>query len=384
MDWPDFRGPTRDGRAPWLPTKLPATANFLWTVDLPSEGVGGIAVAANRLIVGCRDPLDQQDVWLCLDATTGEERWRLAYDAPGALDYGNAPRATPVIRGDRAWLAGALGHLHCLNVETGETVWKRNLAEEFSVEPRTWGHAGTPLLHDMMLIAQPGGKAGSLVAMNNETGQTIWKTPGAAAGHASPVLWRPSKGRPQVVAFDEKTLGGYDLKSGQRLWTVTPKEPGDFNVPTPIALDDRILLATENNGARLLEVRDGVVNPTPQATYEKLAPDSHSPVLVGERWFGVHNGLHCVSANDLKPVWTAKDRVFQGKYASLIATAERGLVVNFRGELILFDATADRYVELGRLPLTSDKRIQCWSHPALANKRLYMRLDDKLVCLPLE
>jgi outer membrane protein assembly factor BamB len=344
-----------------------------------------LAVSGNRLVIGCRDPLDQQDVWVCLDTQNGEQLWRLSYDAPGALDYGNAPRATPVLQGDYAWLAGAHGHLHCVKVDSGEVVWNTNLAEQFAAEPRTWGHAGTPLIIDEMLIAQPGGKLGSLVALNSKTGELIWKALGTAAGHASPVLWRPQGKRAQIVAFDEKSLGGWDLESGRRLWTVVPKEPGDFNVPTPLVFHDRIVLSTESNGTRLLSVSDVEPSRQPTATYEKLSPDSHSPVVAAERLFGVHNGLHCLDLNNqLKPIWTVKDRAFQGKYASIVATDERILVVTFRGELILFDATANKYQELGRLPLTDDKRIQCWSHPALAAKKLYMRLNENVVCLPLE
>lgn len=345
-----------------------------------------MAVLGQRLVVGCRDPLDRQDVWVCLDAQTGEKLWQLSYEAPGELDYGNAPRATPVLRGDYAWLAGALGHLHCVKIASGDVVWNANLAEKFAAEPRTWGHAGTPLLIDEMLIAQPGGKSGALVALNSMTGEVIWKAVGTKAGHASPVLWRRQGKRAEIVAFDDRSLGGWDVESGERLWTVVPKEPGDFNVPTPLVFPDRIILSTESNGTRVLSVPpDGELARQPTAAYEKLSPDSHSPVAASGRLFGIHNGLHCLDLNNqLKPVWVAKDRAFQGKYASIMATDERVLVVNFRGELILVDATANKFQELGRLPLTDDKRIQCWSHPALAGKNLYMRLDENVVCLPLE
>ena len=107
-EWPQFRGPFRDGTVRWLPGKLPETAEFDWSVALPSEGLGGLAVAQGCVIVSGRDARDQKDLWTCLEADTGDLRWSLTYPAPGRLDYGNSPRATPLISGERAWLLGSV------------------------------------------------------------------------------------------------------------------------------------------------------------------------------------------------------------------------------------------------------------------------------------
>ena len=84
----------------------------------------------------------------------------------------------------------------------------------------------------------------------------------------------------QVIGHDAVSLGGWEPVTGKRLWTLLPEKPNDFNVPTPIALDDKLLVSTENNGTRLYEFDDnGLLKPKPVAVNRKLAPDTHTPIV---------------------------------------------------------------------------------------------------------
>lgn len=385
FEWPDFRGAHRQGMAGWLPDELPAKAEYLWTTELSSEGIGGVAAAQGVVIVGGRDKLDRDDVWQCFDAVTGKARWQVRYPARGELDYGNSPRATPVIGREWVWLMGAQGHLHCVSLTAGLIEWSTNLAEQFRVAPLKWGHSGTPLVTEDRMIVQPGGSKASIVALDPLSGKVLWTTPGAPAGYASCMLFEPVPMHRQIVAYDEKTLGGWDVSTGKRLWTVAPRNPGDFNVPTPLFNDGALLLVTENNGARKLSFTPaGVPDPIPTAANPWLAPDTSSVVVSAGKLFGLHNGLHCLDVrDDLKQLWIAKERMYR-RHGSLIASDQRVLVLTFGGELVLLDSTAPELRILGRLKLTEDKSLECWSHPALAQKKLFVRLSDQLVCLDLE
>lgn len=380
-DWPGWRGPRRDAVVESLPDILPAKAEFAWTTPLGGEGVGGIAATPEVVVAGGRDFLDQNDVFAGLDARTGEKLWSLVYPAPGKLDYGNSPRATPFLAGGKAYLFGAQGHLHCVDLKSGEIQWSENLAVKYGTRPLTWGLTGSPLMVDGRLIVQPGGARAGIVALNPETGDALWESEGHAPGHSSLVPMKVN-GTTQLIGYDQKSLGGWDAATGKRLWTLTPPSPGDFNVPTPLVLGERLVVATENNGLRLYEFdADGAIQPDPVATSERLSHDTASPVAVGSKVFGVTNGLKGFDASDgLKPLWTLKDRAFR-QHASLIAAPGRLLAMTYKAELVLLDVESEPRI-LSRLTLRDDSP-EVYSHPALCGTRLYARLGRDIVCLDL-
>lgn len=320
---------------------------------------------------------------MALDAATGEQRWLLQYPAEGQLDYGNSPRATPLIHDGLVYLLGAFGHCTCADLTTGAILWQRELARDFRTPPLDWGLTGSPLLDGERLYVQPGGTRGSIVALDALSGESIWSAGTAPPGHSSLVL-APHPSGQQLIGYDKHSLGGWDLETGRRLWSHIPPTTGDFNVPTPIIVGETLFIATENNGARLYAFQiDGSLAAEPLAEYPELCPDAHSPVVVGHRVYGVAGGLHCLDlTRRLEPVWTADDDAFQG-YAALIASGARLLCLTDRAKLMLIDAAADEYRELGRWQLGGE-RAETLSHPALMNRRLFVRIGTELTCLELD
>ena len=147
-DWPDWRGPMRDGHVPRLPARLPATVKFVWKKGAMNGGLAGLTVSSDRLILAERDFADERDVYRCLKVENGELLWRMEFSAPGKLDYGQSPRATPVIHGDKVYLLGAFGGLRCVELASGKVIWERQLPCEFKVPLPTWGMCSPPLIVD--------------------------------------------------------------------------------------------------------------------------------------------------------------------------------------------------------------------------------------------
>jgi outer membrane protein assembly factor BamB/ABC-type phosphate/phosphonate transport system substrate-binding protein len=381
--WPDWRGPRRDAHVPRLPAQLPEKAKFVWKKAAMIGGLAGLSVSGGRLILAERDFGDENDVYRCLNADNGELLWRVEFLARGTLDYGQSPRATPVIHDGRAYLLGAFGELRCVHIATGESIWKRNLPREFKAELPTWGMCSTPLIVDDLLIVNPGAKDASLVALDCITGRTRWTTPGLPAAYSS-LICGEFGGRRQIVGYDRSSLGGWDVKTGERLWKLVPPNEGDFNVPTPIAVDGGLIVSTENNGTRLYRFNEsGRIIPKPAAEFADLSPDTMSPVVACSRVFGAHQGLHCLDMqNGLAPLWHRADDSL-GDYATLIADEERVLVITVRGELILLDAKADECTIISRLRIF-DEDEDVYSHPALVGTRLYARGGSSVVCVDLE
>lgn len=368
----------------WLPDRLPTKIEPVWSVNTISRGLGGIAATRDLIIYSDRILEDNLDEWKCLSTVDGKEIWSYPYPAKGNLDYGNSPRATPVISGDFVYLQGAFGQLTCLKLKTGELVWDLSLHDEFppKEEPK-WGYCSTPLLIDGKLIVNPGSEKASLVAVDAGTGKIVWKCPGSAAGYGSLIAGKFG-GKLQIVGHDSVTLGGWDAKDGKRLWTLRPDSGNDFNVPTPIDLGGELLVTTENNGTRQYRFDDdGRIIPKPVAVNKKLRPDTHTPVVVGNRVFGVWRKLYALDLkNKLEPLWEAGGEPFT-RYVSLVASENRGLIVTLESDLILFDTTGEEYRELGKLKVFPDDR-GLYAHPALVGKRIYLRGSRSVICLELE
>lgn len=367
----------------WLPEQLPTSPQFAWETKLTNQGLGGLTATSEVVLVCDRDPADLTDVFRCLDAATGRERWVISYPAPGNLDYGNSPRAAPLIVGKLVYLHGAFGQLSCVQIDTGEIVWRRDLRSEFlTTERLVWGHAASPLEVDGKLIVFPGGAIASVAALDLKTGDTVWATPGGPPAFASPIV-ATLGGRRQIVGYDKTSLGGWDVADGRRLWSLEPPRNDDFNVPTPVAVDGRLLVATENNGTRLYDFdAQGRIAATPTAHFDDLAPDTHTPVVTNRRVFGIWSGLYCLNLDDgLKLIYTADDDAFH-EYATLIASNDRILATTLRGEILLFEARSDNFRLINRLKLFDDES-GVYAHPAIVGNRLYVRASDRIVCLEL-
>lgn len=381
-DWPGWRGANRDGRVAWLPSLLPESFTPAWEAELTGEGVGGIAVAEGCVVVGSRDILDQSDVFQCFDSQSGDLLWQHFYPARGSLDYGNSPRATPLINDGLVFTLGAFGDLHCIELESGLPFWKRNLVTDFQAEELTWGHSGSPIIVDGKLIVQPGGKQHSVVALDPETGDVLWATPGISTGYSSLIAGRFG-GVQQVIGYDAASLGGWDVATGKRLWSLIPPEKGDFNVPTVLVSGEHILVSTENNGTRRYSfAAGGRINAEPLHVNTDLTPDSHTPVRSGGRLFGIWNELWGLELESLKTVHSDADDAF-GVYGSLVASDNRLLGLTANGELLLIatDVSVPKIVSRKNLARPG---VDVLSHPAVADTDVYLRVGRTLYKFPMK
>jgi outer membrane protein assembly factor BamB len=366
----------------WLPQSLPDEPVIVWQVPTTGDGLSGVMATHELVVIADRDVTDSNDVFRCLDAETGLELWTLEYPALGKLDYGNSPRATPLLHDGVVYTLGAMGHLYAVELASGEVLWKKDLLAEFAGEIPIWGLSASPLIVDGQLIVTTGSEAAFLAALDPQTGRTLWTVAGRQPAYAS-FVFGTFAGRRQLIGYDKISLGGWDPQNGERLWELIPPEADDFNVPTPILVGEQLLVTTENNGTRLYDFeRDGRLNPEPTAMNERLAPDTSTPVLTSGRVFGAWGRLYCLDARgDLSAKWSADDRAFRD-YVSLIASPERVLVTTIGGELILLDARSDSLGVCGRQQvITDDSEVH--SHPAIVGTKLFVRSASTMICIEL-
>ncbi len=322
-----------------------------------------------------------QDTFRCFDAQTGQERWAVSRLAIAALDYGNSPRATPLLFGGNAYCLGATGNLLCIELQSGKVLWERALRDDFPLPKELpWGYCGSPLLINNQIVIAPGSPDASLVALDPWSGEVIWHTAGELPSYGSFTIARVG-GHNLIVGHDHTTLGAWRADDGQRLWSVKPIADGDFNVPTPLVYNDTLIVATRNNGTRQFRFGSKAEEkPVEVAMNKRLRPDMTTPVIIGDRLYCVREFLYCLDlSNGLKELWRMRDPALSD-YASLIASNDHLLVVA-DGELLLLPSHGSKKI-VSRMKLFEQPQ-QLYSHPALVGNRLFLRGKSQLLCIEL-
>ncbi len=375
-DWPQWRGAARDGRVPALPRTMPAP-KLLWKQPVAGACDAGIAVAAGCVFVADHD--DNNDYYRCLDADTGRDIWSRSFPNAREMEYGPAPRATPLVYQGKVITLSAFGELYCFELKAGKTVWQRDLVKDFGVpKVPTWGYSSSPLIAGGKLIVNPGAKT-ALAALDPQSGKLLWEGEGGRANYSS-FLAGTFGGVEQVVGHDGASLGGWDLATGNRLWSVPMEQGSGYIVPTPINVGGKLFVCDQNNDAQLFQFgKNGVVVEKPIARNEDIAPEVMTPVLAEDLIIGVTKKLVCLDAgNELATLWIQSDKIFKTDCHVILAN-NVGLALSSRGELALFSFDRQGVKVLGKTKLCQRTLV----HPTLVGSRLYVRDSESLYCYDL-
>lgn len=383
-DWPQWRGPNRDGVST-AKDKLTAWPEIgprrLWEQPV-GKGYATVAVAAGRAYLLMQDGGNESCV--CWDARTGTELWRFSYPADYRNAYGDGPRATPTVDGNRVYTVGATGIMHCLKTHPktsqGESLWRHDLLAEYGAASLTWGVSFSPLVAGDLVYTNPGGRAGnSMVAFDKLTGKQRWATGDDQAGYSSPVL-ATIAGRPQVVFFTAAGLVGVTPDKGDILWRFPWETSYGANVATPIIAGDYIFISSGyNRGCAVVHIERTGDDVVANRVYENKNMRNHfsSSVLYKDHIYGFNETLlTCMEFRTGKVKW--KQRGFEK--GSLLIADGRLVILGEDGKLGLADASPESYREQASVRVANGR---CWSVPALANGLLYVRDESKLVCFDL-
>ncbi|MEQ1828434.1 MAG: PQQ-binding-like beta-propeller repeat protein [Pirellula sp.] len=360
---------------------------LLWEFPLTSEGVGGIVASEDMVVVSGRDINDQSDEFFVLNAENGGLITKHQYLAAGMLDYGNTPRATPVIGSELVYGLGAFGHLIAIDPVQGRVRWEKHLVNTFGGRRPTWGYCASPLLVDDLLIVQPGGLQCSIVALDALTGAVRWQSASQhPSAYASPSLILSRKilgNETSIVACDQVGMFGCSLRDGRELWRVLPKEPGEFMVPSPIVVNDAIYWLGENNGMRrfVLPANNGV--PSLIAQNSDVTNDTHSPIYWGGRIVSISDAMVLLDPESGLKVVDRLQHKSLDSYSAMMTESDRALICCSDGTLLLVKLIN------GKLQLVDQSQphrneASILSQPAFCNGLLYIRKTRSIVCYRLE
>jgi len=398
-DWPQWRGPNRDGV--WSETgileKFPSGGlKVRWRAPV-GIGFSSPVVAAGRVFVTDSElakPKARERVH-AFDARTGQRLWSCAYDVnypDAAFDerFPRGPIATPVAANGRLYVLGASGNVLCLDTLKGDVLWKKNLQKEYpgsEIYP-----SPSPLIEGDLLILLVGAKPGaSVIAFNKNTGQQIWHALDDGPTASSPIVLTAAGVR-QLIVWTDRSVTSLAPATGKTLWRERLHTTQDAAVSTPVYQDGYLLI-----GGLMMKLNQDKPNavvlwPESRATARRVLSDTSTALfrdgyIYSPRSFGE---FVCLDAKTGKQLWET-DKVTDRKSGASVHPTENGksvLLYNDRGELIRAQLTSAGYREVSRArvlePATTFSGRKCaWAAPAYADHHIYARTNKELVCASL-
>lgn len=394
-DWPQWRGPDRNGHAPpsvSAPASLPAEPARVWRVKV-GDGLASPVVAEGRVFH--LDQVGDRETLHAVEAGTGAEIWSAPVDDTFKDSQSAAgPRCTPLADGDRVYAQSCRGELQCRDVKDGRQRWRTSYVTNFgavfigekgqAAGATRHGYNGSPVIEGDHLITVAGGTNGaSVVCLDKRTGALVWKSQSDTAAYAPPIVAELS-GQRQVIAFTVESLMGLDVRTGALLWRVPFKTTFGRHVTTPVIAGDVVAISSHQFG--LVGTRVGRVGSgwraTPAWTNREAAINFASPVVVDGHLYGVGpaKNLVCVEMRTGRLAWSQTGAITSSAdkaHAAFVAVGGRLLVLTDAGQLLLVAADPSGYRAFGQTQLCGFN----WCNPAFADGRLYVRDGKELICV---
>jgi outer membrane protein assembly factor BamB len=422
-DWPQWLGPMRDGvwRETGIVDKFPEGGPPVrWRSSVasgyagPAVGEGKVVVTDRVLAKGAKNPKEQYpsrspkgiagaERVLCFNEADGKPLWNHEYDCPYTCSYPLGPRTTPVINSGKVYTLGTEGNLFCFDASTGKVLWSHDFKKDYGAKTPYWGFAAHPLIDGQKLICVVGGKDSLAVAFDKDTGKEVWKSLTASQqGYCPPMIYEVA-GKRQLIIWHAEAVNGLDPETGKPYWTHRLSTYQGMAISTPRVTGNDLYLTAYPNICLMLRLAADQSAPT--VVWKQTNPKKGIySVFSSSQWqdgsiYGSSNGgfVRCLNAATGELSWSNLQAHGPRPSASaecfLIKNGDRFFVVNEHGDLIIARLTPKGYEEVSRAHLlnpTSEgsssgfNRDVLWSHPAFANKCIYMRNDKEIICASLE
>jgi outer membrane protein assembly factor BamB len=376
-EWPQWRGPNRDGisKETGLLKQWPEGGpRLVWKAVGAGRGYSSMAVSKGRIFtMGVRG---DKEYLIAFDVATGKEAWSTPHGTVYKDSRGDGPRGTPTIEGNKGYALGANGDLSCFDTTTGRVLWSQNVLEKFGGKNINWGISESPLIVGDKLLVNAGGPGASIVALNKRDGSLIWKSQSDSPGYSSAILVNAG-GVDQVVFFTSKRAIGLDPRDGRMLWEYDRPANDVANVATPVARANRVFISSDYGvGGGLVEIKAAGNGVNAQEVYfTKDMKNHHSTsILVGDYLYGFSSSILTAMKFDTGEIaW--KDRSV-GK-GSMVYADGHLYCYSENGVIGLVEATPEGYREKGRFTIKQDS-LPTWTHPVVVGGRLYIRDQDTI------
>jgi outer membrane protein assembly factor BamB len=374
VDWPQWRGPNRDGSvAPEQTKPWPERLGQVWNVSV-GEGHSS-PVAVNKRVFQLARAQDNETV-AAYDLDSGKQLWKQSYPAPyqmnpAATSHGKGPKSTPVVAGGRLYTIGISGILNCWDVASGKKIWGLD-----SKGSPLYGQASSPVVDRGILVASVGPQeGGALTAFEAATGKVKWQWKEDGPAYASPVVGEFSGVR-QVITNTQNNIAGISVTDGKLIWKLPLKSPYDQNSVTPTIIGDAVVYSGLSNP--VTAIRPG--NP-PQKLWEnrEFGLYMSSPVMAAGVLWGLSNRnkgqFFGLDPKTGKTLFSSEGR--RADNAAMIARGSTVFALTTDSELLVFDATPAGLKPVAKYNVAD---TPTWAHPAILGNRVLIK-DAKSLAL---
>jgi hypothetical protein len=429
-DWPQWLGPQRDSvwRENGTLDKFPKDGlRTVWKVRI-GGGYSGPAVVGERVFVMDRqlpadnvpppikeggDPLkgigEGKERILCLSAKDGKTLWFHEYNCKySKIAYPSGPRVTPTVDDGLVFTLGAMGDVFCLEAASGKVVWSLNLPTDYKTQWPLWGYAAHPLVVKDKVITLAGGPGSAVVALDRNTGKEVWKAlTTEEIGYSPPVLIKAG-GCDQVLVWISESLNSLDPDTGKVHWTIPYPADGQptrpcVNIMAPRLAGDLLFVANFYHGPLIVKLDPNKAAATVMyrgKSNNPLKPDGvnpvmNTPVVADGFLYGITGmgELRCVDLKDGATKWETLEAVGgkrdQFMTAFLVKNQDRYFIFNELGNLLIaklqpggFEMIDSTSIIKATMPARGGRDV-VWCHPAFANRCLFVRNDEEMVCVSL-
>ena len=376
-DWPQWRGPQRDGTSVetgWSDTWSPSGPKVAWRAKV-GLGFSSVVVAEGKAYTMGHS--DGKDSVFCFDLQTGSEVWKQSYASElGDKYFDGGTTGTPTVSGGRLYTLNRWGETHCFNAVDGKIQWSKNIQTETSATVPDWGFSGAPLILDRQLFLNVG--EGGL-ALDSKDGRILWKSAPKSAGYSTP-LPVTAGAESQVVFSSDKGYAGVNPKDGKELWRIRWLTQYGVNAADPIVSGDQVFLSTGySKGAGMFKL--GKAEPDQLWKSKSLHTQLNAAVLYQGYLYGVDGdtsgkaALKCVEFATGNERWSVPDFGTGG----VIIAGGKLIALSGVGELLIAAAAPSGFNPSARAQVLGGK---CWTAPVLADGRILVRNSrGEIACL---
>ena len=387
--WPDFRGPTGNGRAASdkLPTRWSENSNIRWKVKTEGEGWSTPIVWKNQ-------------IWLTSATKDGTKMFAVGYDGNTGKVIKRVPLLTvrdpekknklnsyaspsPAVSGDVIYFSFGTYGLCAFDLKAQRIRWM----QVFKIDHQE-GPGSSVVAHANMVICHYDGRDQQFVlALNKRDGRMLWKLRRSIdlkkvpdysrKAFTTPYIMRTPNGY-RMISPAAQGCYCYDPDTGQELWRVRYK--GFSAVPRPVVFGNLVFVVNDYARPQIVAIRLGkrgdITDKHVAWKYPRNGPAMASPVLSGGRLLFVSNRgiVTCINAKTGKGIWTKR---IGGNFSASPIVA---------GKLAYFFDRAGKatVIEVGDKPkvvAVNKLKEGMMASPSVLGDRLVLRTRGHLYCV---
>jgi outer membrane protein assembly factor BamB len=375
VDWPQWRGPNRDGHVVgFVPPKAwPDRLTQRWKVAVGSGHATPLLVG-DRIYMFSRQADDE--VMAALDAASGKVLWRTGYPAPFEMDksaapHGPGPKSTPVYADGKLFSIGMSGIVTAFDAANGKQLWQK---PGLPAQPLWTSHSFSPLVDRGRVVFHMGGNdKGTLSAFDVNTGDVKWAWSGDGPGYGSPMLYEFA-GIPQIVTMTQQKFVGLDAATGRLLWERPYTTEYAQNIMTPVRYGDTLIVSGFQNPVAAFRV----MRQNNQWSTEQVWVNADvslymsDAVLAGQTLVGLSQRrsgqFFALDARSGRTLWSSDPR--QATNAAIVSAGDFWLALEDDGELLVSRWNASAFDPLRRYAVATSAT---WAQPVISGNRVFVK-----------